>query len=258
MKNYLKNMVKYRKIIIANIIFLIFMLFISCSVIIDIKLSGTIIGFNQSDSTEYNFKFYRFGKEHPGIVESKLIIDSKGNYDFQVQFLNHEPDCIDLLKNNNVVDRYIYKSQEKQHSLFNVFTGANINISDLNGWRKFEFKNLDFDISNFLIDTNILKFDDLEIRLNHNNEKKLFDFYFEDPSLSISKITAYYENSKYEHSEIYLKDNSFSIPEKDLPKNNYSPFTSNWDFANQNSIFFIVHSKYGLIRNIRIQIWNEK
>jgi hypothetical protein len=234
-----------KKIESIILIILFSILNFSCSGVIIINFYGKIIGYNTLDSASYKFNFLNFGEVRYECIPK---IDALGNYQMKMEFRNVPPQCISLLKNEKIVDRYCLdmKGNEFQ-DLVNVFTGSQISTPNLNHWRDYEIRNLNFDESNYLKDSNILKFDSVNVSVTYIPENKLFEFKVNDPSNSISYISAYYYKSRWKGEKVDFDSTKFSIPEIDLPKHKYSF---------ENMIFIRIYSKFGWYKEIGKTIWN--
>jgi hypothetical protein len=233
------------KFILIILLLFITIYFFSCSGLIVINFSGKIIGYNPKDSASYSFKLFSFLEDY-NLKAHYPKIDMNGNYQLRDTFVNLPPQCISLLKGDKVVDRYCINNENNDYGFLNVFSGNKISTPNLHHWKEYEIKNLNFEVTNYLKDQNILKFDSIKLVVNHLKENGFFEFLIDDPSNSIFKITIYFKGSKWKADEVDFTGLKFSIPEKDFPKNKY---------PSENMVHIRIYSKYGWYKAISKNIW---
>lgn len=234
-----------RKLKALFLILLVSAISLACSGPVFITFYGKIFNYRPADSASYEFVFHEFGK---AVYKYTPSFDSTGNYIMKLEFSSIAPQCVSLLKNGKMVDRYYLKEEHNDYKgLVNVFTGNMVATPEKFSWgAHYEIKKLDFNDKNYLKDTNALKFDSLQITVNHIPERRVFEFKLDDVSQSSYLVTAYYKRSELDKNAIKFDGVTITIPEDELGKG---------DSDYENTIIFRVFSKHGWYRDISKVIW---
>jgi hypothetical protein len=206
----MKNLIKKPLILFTPLIIF------ACSGSVLIDFYGKIIGGNPN--TEYTFQFLENGQN---FKDSLITTDDSNNYKLSLQFKNTPPQCISLLIDSTIHDRYCIDNnvnyRDDEQYLNNVFTRERIPVSNLYKWNSvINVKNLNFSKDNYLKNEMVLKFDDVDFNVNNSPDGINFDFQILDSSNSIDSITVYCRDSPWQNKKVDLIKNKFQIAKSDL------------------------------------------